>query len=346
MHEFAPARRDPSISIRAFALADQSITYDFYDHDDGAVELATAYRSCIVEELGRLKRLWAYASHIWFSTDDVYFLCHYERFEVFVTALVLRLRRKRVFIMNDSKFDDYQRYILRELAKSIFYIPYCGALVSGARSAAYVRFLGVRGKIETGSDTIDVRSVTRAGPGSLSSGLPTEYFISVNRLVSKKNVELTIRAFNSAYRDMDRPVSLLIVGDGPERALLGELVHCLGIEDRVIFLGNIPNDLTVSLISRAVGLVLVSTSEQWGLVVNEALACAVPVIVSDAVGLANLSIRSFVNGFVIESNNQLGLTRAMLAVYRGDPRLETQRPEMYAASVDRFADAVLSLLAG
>jgi L-malate glycosyltransferase len=336
--------RNPAIRARAFALTDLSSTYGFYSHDDNAVDIVVAYRSKIVEKLNLVQRMRAYIRHIWFSDDDVYFLCHYERFEVFLTAIILRLRGKRVFVMNDSKFDDYQRYIRRELLKSLLYKPYCGALVSGIRSASYLSFLGVRGKIEIGYDTIDVQLVSRRMLDRQNIKPSQNYFIAVNRLVKRKNVELIIRAFHGACREIDKPINLLIVGEGPEETPLRALTHLLGIEDKVRFIGNIPNDEVVSLIAPAVALVLVSTSEQWGLVINEALACGVPVIVSDNVGARDSLVRSFVNGYVIESNNELGLARAMLSILRHDQQFATPDAEMYAASVERFADAVWSLL--
>jgi L-malate glycosyltransferase len=338
----ACAKRDPAVAVRAFALTDRSRVYGFYGHDDGG-ELAVAYRSTTVEDLSALQRLRAYMRHIWLAGDDVFYLCHYERFEVFLTAVILRFRGKRVFVMNDSKFDDYERRLLRELGKSMLYAPYSGALVSGERSASYLRFLGVRGKIETGYDTIDVRSVANDALEPPDIVLPNEYFITVSRLVAKKNIGLTIRAFEAASRGIDKPVELLIVGGGPEEAGLRALVEKLGIKDRVRFIGEVPNQKAISLMARAKALVLVSKSEQWGLVVNEAVACGVPVIVSEAVGAHDGLVRNFVNGFVVESDNEPGLARAMLAILRGSQQLAASPAEMYAASVDRFADAVRSL---
>src|SRR5262249_20971506 len=148
---------------------------------------------------------------------------HYERPEVFFTAIILRFRGKRVFVMNDSKFDDYERSLSRELAKSILYRPYSGALVSGSRSADYLRFLGVRGKIETGYDTIDVRSVAQDALEPPEIELPNEYLITVSRLLKRKNVELAIRGFQEASRETGKAINFLIVGSGPEEASLRAL---------------------------------------------------------------------------------------------------------------------------
>jgi L-malate glycosyltransferase len=337
--------RDEKIGIRVFALADRSRTYDFYHDEEVRPEVTVAYRSATVEDLSLWKRLCAYVRYVWVADEDVYFLCHYERFEVFLTAVVLRLRRKKVFVMNDSKFDDYQRNIFREVGKSIFYTPYCGALVSGARSASYLRFLGVGGQIETGYDTIDSEQM-REKSRRPSEGLnPKTFFITVSRLVARKNIGMIIRAFAAFCQESEPSIQLIIVGEGPEKQTLLDLADCLHVGHRVKFLGLVPNEGIPSLVANSIALLLMSSSEQWGLVVNEAVACGVPVIVSEAVGARDTLVRNFVNGYVIEDDNLLGLTRAMLAVLRDANGLVPPGHIARSANVECFADAVTSLLA-
>ena len=88
-----------------------------------------------------------------------------------------------------------------------------------------------------------------------------------------------------------------------------------------------------------------SSSEQWGLVINEAVACGVPVIVSEAVGARDTLVRNFVNGFVIEGDNLPGLMRAMLAVWQDGSRFIPPDHIARSASTECFADAVTTLLA-
>lgn len=337
--------RNEEIGARMFALADRSRTYRFYEGKDARSDVTVAYRSAIVEDLSLLKRLYAYIRHVWVASDDVYFLCHYERLEVFLTAVVLRLRMKRVFVMNDSKFDDYQRYILREVGKSILYRPYNGALVSGARSASYLRFLGVRGKIETGYDTIDTEQVNEKS-GLLPEKLKRKkFFVTICRLVKRKNIEIVIRAFAAFCQESEESIELAIVGEGPEEQALRELVDLLDIGHRVHFVGLVPNERVPSLLAKSIALLLMSSSEQWGLVVNEAVACGVPVIVSEAVGARDTLVRNFVNGFVIENDNLSGLTRAMLAVWRDADGLTPPAHITRAANTEYFANAISNLVA-
>ena len=70
---------------------------------------------------------------------------------------------------------------------------------------------------------------------------------------------------------------------------------------------DVPNYFTVSDV-----LVLPSKSEAWGLVVNEAMVCGLPVIVSDKCGCHLDLVKD--NGFVFESNNEESLKQAMIAM--------------------------------
>jgi len=58
---------------------------------------------------------------------------------VFFSALLLRLLGRRLITMQDSKFDDKQRYLVKEIVKSVLYAPYQAALAAGARSMAVSR---------------------------------------------------------------------------------------------------------------------------------------------------------------------------------------------------------------
>src|SRR5438045_771845 len=60
---------------------------------------------------------------------SICFMCHYERIEIFLASLVLRLFGVPVITMQEMKFDDKPRRLFRELPKSAFFLPYAGAIV-------------------------------------------------------------------------------------------------------------------------------------------------------------------------------------------------------------------------
>ncbi len=116
------------------------------------------------------------------------------------------------------------------------------------------------------------------GPPGMA-GRPSVLF--VGRLIPKKRAELVIRAFHAIHSTNN--AVLVIVGDGPLRPYLEQLVVELAIRDRVHFCGFIQPDEVLRWYAHA-NLFVLPSSETWGVVVIEALAAGIPVVVSDEVG--------------------------------------------------------------
>ncbi len=91
---------------------------------------------------------------------------------------------------------------------------------------------------------------------------------------------------------------LVIAGDGPLRTKLEEEAQALGIADRVRFLGFVNQSKLPGVYVASDLLNLPSEYEPWGLVVNEAMNCGVPAVVSDRVGSGRDLIDGHDTGFV------------------------------------------------
>jgi glycosyltransferase involved in cell wall biosynthesis len=98
--------------------------------------------------------------------------------------------------------------------------------------------------------------------------------ISVGRLVYYKGFEYLIRAMRQVHG------KLLIVGGGPLRGKLAELSHSLGLDDKVIFAGEIANEHITPYYhaSDVFALASVARSEAFGIVQIEAMAAGLPVV--------------------------------------------------------------------
>jgi len=101
------------------------------------------------------------------------------------------------------------------------------------------------------------------------------------RLLRFKGADVLLRAFAAA--DRNRHAQLAIIGDGPEAASLQQLCHELNISKAVRFVGFVEPEKMPEWYAAADVFVLPS-SETWGVVVLEALASGIPVIVTDEVG--------------------------------------------------------------
>lgn len=104
-------------------------------------------------------------------------------------------------------------------------------------------------------------------------------------------------------------VVLVWVGDGPQRHFLQELGKSLSVQ--MLFLGFCNQSQLPSIYGAADLLALPSESETWGLVVNEAMACGTPCVVSDACGCAPDMIVPAVSGVVFEMGNVSALADAL-----------------------------------
>lgn len=266
------------------------------------------------------------------------FLCDFQRPTIFLTALLLRLFGRRVIVMQDSKFDDKPRSLWRELGKAVLYRPYSAAFVGGCRSRDYLEFLGLPAeRIVTGYDTVSVERLQQlAGADPAPGGLPyaERHFTVIARFVPQKNLMLALDAY-AAYRRRcaDRPRRLRLCGAGPLEGALRRHVAERGI-DGVAFCGWLDEQGVARVLASALALILPSREEPFGLVVNEAIALGVPVLLSETCGARDALVRSGVNGHVFEPDNVEGLAHFMDGLARDEA--EWRR---LAANAARFRPA-------
>ncbi len=104
----------------------------------------------------------------------------------------------------------------------------------------------------------------------------------------------------------ERPVKLLLVGDGPDQSLVRELATRHGLCDQVHFLGEIDN--VASIMAASDVALFPSESESFGLAPLEAMACAVPVVTTNVGGLPEVVVHGE-SGYL----HEVGDTDAMAA---------------------------------
>jgi len=143
---------------------------------------------------------------------------------------------------------------------------------------------GVRGQVvELVENGVDL-SLWRAREPAERPGEPVRFVFS-GRLVSLKAVDLLLRAVAHARREV--PLTLDVVGDGPERARLEDLARSAALESAVRFHGWLEQPAAARVIADADALVLPSLHECGGAVVLEAMATGLPVIATDWGGPAD-----------------------------------------------------------
>ena len=138
---------------------------------------------------------------------------------------------------------------------------------------------------------------------------------------------------------------LILLGDGPLRSELCRLISELGLQEYVRMPGFKQYDELPEYYAGAGAFVHASTTEQWGLVVNEAMASGLPVLVSDRCGCAADLVKEGVNGRTFDPMDVEELARLMVRIStdeEGRLRMGTKSLEIIAEwGPDRFAKGVM-----
>jgi 1,2-diacylglycerol 3-alpha-glucosyltransferase len=264
-------------------------------------------------------------------------------------ALEWCLRNQRpAVVMSESNAFDEKRYVLAESIKRIVVSLFSAGLAGGQLQMEYLISLGLpRNRVFTGYDVVDneyfrqmaeeIRS--QASEVRRKYALPGNYFLASARFVPKKNLPTLIRAY-ARYRQLagnrddgqrttdNGPWDLVLLGDGPLRADLCRLISDLRLNGHVHLPGFVQYRELPTYYALADVFVHASITEQWGLVVNEAMATGLPVIVSNRCGCVPDLVAEGKNGFTFDPGSLKSLSKLMLDMWRlSKRRLEEMRAE-------------------
>jgi len=116
-------------------------------------------------------------------------------------------------------------------------------------------------------------------------GLPERFCLYVGRLVRAKGVNDLLQAYAALEPEIREEVGLVFAGDGPLRAQLEAEARTI-FPGSVHFAGFVDRDELPGYYQLADLLVLPTHSDTWGMVVNEAMACGLPIVCSRVAGCA------------------------------------------------------------
>jgi glycosyltransferase involved in cell wall biosynthesis len=345
-------RLEGRAEVLAVEVATSSATYAW--EASGAVSGArkiTLFPGSSYDDVYWPRRLWRQLKALW-RCDTVLIGIGYNLADIILLSWLLALIGVRVVLLSESKFDDKPRRVGKELGKALILSPYRAAIVGGHRHIDYFRFLGFRQRrVIPGYDTVGLDRIRAMGGGELAPrGAPhaDRNFVFVGRFVDKKNlIELVLGFALYAKAAGSKSRRLVLIGSGHEEAAIKAAAEAQGVIGLIDFPGFLGASEVAGQLSGALALVLPSVEEQWGLVVNEALAFGLPAIVSPAVGSGDALVRNLQNGFVIELGAAAGIAAAMhmLAEDEGLWRrmVDASHQRAWLGDTERLADAVEAL---
>lgn len=153
-------------------------------------------------------------------------------------------------------------------------------VISNSRSTARQAERAVRGlTVETVYNGVDLERFRPPEAGAPRAG-PLRVIYS-GRLVRVKRLELLLEVWAEVRERLDRPALLELAGYGPEREKLERRVAALGLGDSVRFLGYLDEGQMIRAYQEASVFVSLSADEGLPNSVLEALACGLPVVLSD-----------------------------------------------------------------
>lgn len=308
------------IDVLGIEMFSKSETYDWVVGDIGSVKKRTLFKNKSISNTNFLSRFLALFNSLWSVKKSAIIFCHYERLEVFFCAMIMRFIGRKVYVMNVSKFDDGPRLIWKEVVKWVFHLPYMGGISSGGRSSEYMKFLGVPGNnIHIPYNSLSLNRISEFSLNqSKSSPYQSRYFIVVSRFVEKKNLFCVIDAFANYRNNLGGLRRLRMIGSGYLEADLKKHAEIKGVDRHIDWMGFLQDRQVTENLSGALALILISTEEQFGNVVLEAMAVGVPCIVSPQVGARDLLVKSFISGFIVEDDNPIGVSHFMNLIGHDD----------------------------
>jgi glycosyltransferase involved in cell wall biosynthesis len=270
----------------------------------------------------RLRGLWR--SFHQFKPDVLNITGYFDYAQVIMMVYARWFYGIPVVLSSESSIADRKRSSLKEFVKSLIVRQANAFFCFGKTSAQYLLDLGVHtSKIAvSNAAVVDDETIYKQFEEAKSENdlrNPHTNFIYVGRLAEEKNLDLLLKAFKVIKQNNPKAHGwgLTLVGDGPEMNHLKTLTANLQIED-VAFMGGFPWYEVPRYFASSSVAVLPSLSEPWGLVVNEAMICNLPVIVSDRCGCAPDLVAHGENGFIFDPEDEAGLT-AHLSFFINNP---------------------------
>ena len=270
-----------------------------------------------------------------------------------------KLNGRKTILWSSSTWEDHPRNFIRESVKKTF-VAFCDSFNTyGIRSRDYLIRLGAEagnitmiGNVTDSSFYLAQTSALRRERHSLAMSLAVapRNFLYIGRFSPEKNIFVLLKAYRDFKLSGHKEWGLILVGSGPLNEEMLDFIKTENLTD-VTMPGFVQKTGISQYFAVSDIFVLPSLSEPWGLVVNEAMAAGLPVLVSINCGCYPDLVKEGSNGFGFEPDRADRLAILMRDVADGKYDLESMgrmsleiiseyTPENAAVLVSKTIDAV------
>lgn len=262
------------------------------------------------------------------SKDDILIVGGYYLLPEICTILYCKLINRKFVLNSDGGFIT-NGFLLTKIKKLLIQsASYC--LSSGKNTSNTLKFYGVKQENIFEYHFTTVFESELAGKtifqieksklkGELNLDHNFAYMVFVGQLIHRKGVDILLEALKLG---VNKNIKTLIIGSGDQEQQLKQLVLDYQLDDdKVIFLGKLSKKEVLKYMQASDFFVFPSREDVWGLVLNEALACGLPIISTKNVGAAYSLVEEGKNGYLINSDDAADLHGKINLISNGD--LET-----------------------
>jgi glycosyltransferase involved in cell wall biosynthesis len=249
----------------------------------------------------------------------------WDNYAVYAANRWCRKNKKQFILWSGStKYEkSWRRTFLKPLVRYLIkktdnFIAY------GTRAKEYFISLGINPKkIQIIYNTVDIDyfreksknfSEEKKAKFKKELGIKTDKILLFSgQLIERKGVFELLEGFKK-YQKIDPNISLLILGKGQEKKKMEKIIQEKSIHN-VVFANFVQYNNLYKYYSISDLLILPSREEVWGLVINEAMACGLPVITTHETGASVDLVEEGKNGYVIPSNNLQAIAKSIQKVF-------------------------------
>jgi 1,2-diacylglycerol 3-alpha-glucosyltransferase len=288
-------------------------------------DIISVINDCTLEKANKNQLFFKLLAILNQTSPDAVAISGYARPAMIATLLWCLWNRKAPILLSETTEYDEPRSWWKEQIKKLIIARFKAALVGGKPQKRYLVKLGMPSDaIFFGYDIVGNEVFHPNQIKSLPQPLDKSFFLAINRFVTKKNLLFLLSAY-AAYRQTlgADALDLVLCGDGELRSQIEQKIIDLNLQNYVHLTGFLQQEQMLPYFAHAKCFIHVSIQEQWGLVVNEAMAAGLPVLVSNRCGCYEDLVIEGVNGFGFDPENKEELTNLMIEMSSGAVDLES-----------------------